>query len=499
MIVWLFKEWFLQLEARHESNAKVNFVSMFNQIIRPFLQKLSEHAARNPAYMDSATLNKIHEYLTNPNSLFDDLQELVKSEYFGTVYSDRNFSLGFTNRFESTTKRYLMDGTKYKFENFDNLNDYLISVGREKQRYGAEEKSITNIIEFIRYIFHDTLFASWTRESRRMRSAFNSTGDDGGDIEYGDEAKVTRKRDSESEALLTIGPIYECIRKLYGKIAEKLRQECEEFKDDVINISDNPDVIRNLGNMKKTLHKLAIAEFISGKMPNSDDGNLGDDYVTDMDISAALTPKYYTTASYKHNVLKTRLLPKEKVSEFLENQKFKNSDMDELMRTVVAYLYYAALLKTLEISPENPKKKREVSPEMKRELRKNYLSMLPSDVRRNVTEDNLKEFSSLSGKAFPSISYAATIDQLNTSNFDDLYKELMLSYEFPTSYSVYKKDEFGGLDKRAAKEDLINNMLSPIYDSLITRELDLGQFVDEEEGLFDCEEFIQYFRNIGTI
>lgn len=501
MIVWLFKEWFLHLEARHESNSKTNFVSMFNQVIGPFLQKLSDYAATKPSFMDAANVNKLHEYLANPNALFDDLQELVKSEYFATVYSDRNYSLAFTNAYEATTKRYTMDGPKYKFEKYENFNSYLGEAGKEKSVHGAEEKKLNNLTELLRYIFHDTLFASWTREARRMRSAPTSSSKDGGDrdLEMGEESKVTRKRDSESEALLKIGPLYECIKSLYGKIAEKLRDECEGFIEEVNNLSENPDTIKNLGNIKKTLHQLAIAEFISGKRQSSSTEEIGDDYLTHMDISSALSPSYQDRMGvYKNNLLKTTLLKKEKISQFLDDQKFKDSEMDNLMKTVIGYLYYIAILKNMEKSPDNPNKKRDVSPEMKREMRSAYLSMLPSDVKMNITDENLKEFSTMSVRQLPLISYTATIDQLSSTNFEDLYKELMLSYEFPTNYNVYKKDEFGGLDISATKDDLIKNLLSPIYELLINQSIDAYQFYDDDENL-DCDKLLAYFRKTGLI
>jgi hypothetical protein len=506
VILWLFKEWFFALESRIGSkNPEENFTSIFNLEIKPFLQNLSAYAKVNPSYMEPVMIAKIDHYIGNPLDLFSALKESVRHEFFRTLYNDENYQLGYNLSYVNTVKNYLMNNSKteYKFKEFNTFTEYLRVAEKEKQiKHGSKKETPLHSVEdLVKFIFHDTFYASYQREFNRLKQVPTGgkesgpmTGDD-----FSDANLVTQKRDSRSEAVLKIGPLYDCIRKMYGKIEEELKKEAADFKDEIDNILSNPSVIKNLPNMKKTLHKILVAKYISGKKPTDTDAAEGENYLTDMDFSDAQTPQYKDARSYTKNYLKTSLIKKEKIAECLENQKFQDAEFDKAMRNVIGFLYYVGLLNDLGNNPADPKKKKDVQPQEKRQMRSEFLSLLPDDLKDDITEEKLLEFSTMSLKQLPKVSYPVSMNDLRTNGFEKMYKEFMLSFEFPTPYSVYKKDKFGGVDRSATKEELMANFLEPIYEIIINKSIDLKRFYDEDEENFDCDKFIDYLKRIGTI
>jgi hypothetical protein len=134
--------------------------------------------------------------------------------------------------------------------------------------------------------------------------------------------------------------------------------------------------------------------------------------------------------------------------------------------------------------------------------------MLPNDISPILTDNYLKEFSSMGASQLPAVTYPASIEDLKNNvekgSFDGFIRNMFLSTDFPSSYRINKRDASGELSQTREKEDIIAKFLQPIFDTLVSRTA-LEMKPDDDDKVFDtdfefnCQKYLNKFRHEGII
>jgi hypothetical protein len=502
VISWFFKEWLTLLEASSDPDIRRNFEDYYTTAIKPFLMELDKHSDANPAFMTADQKTKLNAYLTNIDILYDDLNRITTS-FFSTLFNTRTYSNWNVDKQDDKIANYLKSGD-YKFKNYPTFNQYLTDAAREKSKYGYTAPIVlTDLASLLKYFFISTAVSTNNKEN------FNTIGGDKeeGGISIDDLSmanKVTSGRESQGQAWVVAGQVLGCLRSLYHKMALKEKKELSVFIDNLGDKLQEEDTIKNLSNIKKKMHLLSIAKFISGQQTTSDPDAIPEDNISDKDFGIATNPTYTQAGKdYERNYLARNLLKPEKMSAFFDKDSIENPDLHQKIRLIISILYYIGILKNMQKDKSNP-----FGPEEKKSMRKEFISMLPNDISPILTDDYLKEFSSMSASQLPAVTYPASIEDLKNNvesgKFDGFIKNMFLSTDFPSSYRTNKRDARGELSQTREKEDIIAKFLQPIFDTLVSRTA-LEMKPDDDDKVFDtefefnCQKYLNKFRHEGII
>ena len=484
MIKWLFKEWLNLIESYAASPKKKNFEHLYLLLIKGFLDALINFGHTNTKFFKSHQLDELERMNSGSDTLYDMLFSGTGG-YTTTVLNDTNFSTAFDNRYEDIVNRYLKDGSDYIFKKFTTFDDYLKFSGSQKSiQFGSAAVILNSAKDLIIFLFLKPLINSYQKKVKGAKEK-QIVGDSDTEMSsdnFGTENLVTRRREEESEAMITVAPLFDCIRNLYGKIGSNLKSEIQKDMQGVY--SSEPSTVKNLTSLKKKLHKFFTASFISGKEPSKSDTEIGDDNVTDSELAKIIHDE-------ERNVIRLLLL-KDKFNEFFRRQSSENPELYNLMIDVCGTLYYISMLNQLNINKQTGKPIGDVPVEEKQKLRREFLSLVPESIKQRFEEDRLKEFSSMRPKSLPQVSYEGSLEELKSKGFENLMPQLSISHSFPVAYIENKTDEYGNTI-RNAKVDLINEFLKPIFEILGNKST-----IKELQSL-DCDEIIAHYKSKGII
>lgn len=503
MISWLFKEWLAIFEASSDPDIRRNFEDYYTMAIKPFLIELDRHSDANPTFMSAEQKAKLNAYLTNMDILYDDLKKITTA-FFSTLFNSTTYSNWNIDRQHNKIAKFLKD-EDFKFKKYNTFNEYLVAAGYEKGRFGQHgEASLQDLASLIKYFFVSTAVSTNAKASLKTVGGETEGGGQLGIDDLSMGSKVTTGRESQGQGWVIAGQVNECLRKLYHLIALKNKKEMGDFLNNISDNIMNSEFIKNLANIKKKIHLTNIAKYISGQKSTSDPNAIPEDNISDQDFSNAANPSYTDAKKdYERNYLKTSLLQPEKMSEFFEQDKLENPATYDTIKTVTSILYYIGILKNMQKD-----KAKSFGPEQKKAVRKEFISLLPNDLTPLLTDDYLKEFSSMSPSQLPTVTYPATLDDMKSriegKKFDGFIKDMFLSTEFPSSYRVNKRDARGELSETREKEDIIAKLLQPIFDTLISRTA--VQFKPEDQDnvfdfdfKFDCQKYLKQYKDEGLI
>ena len=486
MIKWLFKEWLYLIESYAASGKKRNFEQLYLLLIKNFLDSLLEFGKAKPNYFKPEQEEEIEKMSAGSDFLYDILF-FGTGGYTTTILNDTNYSTAFDEKYENTVKMYLKDGGDYLFKKFNTYDEYLKFAGTQKSvQFGSAVSILHNTKELIISTFLKPLINSYQRKVKgsQVKQIVGDSDTEMSADSFGDKEKVTRRREEESEAMIQVAPLFECIRTIYRKISEKLKEEIQSEIEGLYTTKSS--TIKNLPSLKRKLHKFFAASYVSGKEPGKSDIEIGDDNVTDSEFGKLI-----------HNEernLSSLLLLRDKFKEFFNRQKIENPEQYNAMIDVCGTLYYIGILKNLAVNKQTGKLSQDIPVVQKKKLRQEFLDAIPETLKSTrFTEDRLKDFSTLSTSNFPQMSYDATLEELKSKGFENLMPELAMSYSFPTNYMELLQDDGNTGVKSKVRVDAMNQFFKPIFEILGNKKT-----IKELQSI-DCDEIIAHYENKGLI
>jgi hypothetical protein len=498
VIYWNFKEWLNYIESFVRDDKLRNFTQIYDEIIKPFLNELINYSKQNPDYFKKDTggvdyLSAIEQFNSNPEKMFNMLFSDTLGGYDRVVYSDTNFATAFNDKYLNNVKNYLMKNGDYRFKSFNTFEEYLQDSGRIKSvMHGAAPTIITTPEEFMISFFHKPLVNNLRRETSGGKAGqvqLTGQGEDDGGMSLDDfstGSQVTRRSELGGMAHQMASDLYDCCRELYENIAKKLKKEIEAERVDFYNSDKNASTIKNLNNLKKKLHKFFAAEFVSGQQESKSDYELGDDNVSDEQFSQIMKTE-------SKNMAKGIILDNDKFKAFLNNKKTSNDSLYNFFVDVVGTLYYIALIKNVEKEPSNNSGFSSDKMQQKKKMRQDFMDLLPQEfLNSRFSEERLRDFSSMSGRQFPQITYPANMEEIKNQGFESLMHTLATSHSFPVNYEE-RQDADGLVERGKGKVDAINKFFEPIFTVLGSKE------VLKDLRTYDCDDIMNYFAQKGII
>lgn len=450
--------------------------------MKPFLDDMLLHASSNPSFLNHTQRTELEQLASSADKAYEMFFSDAKKYLETTVFNNKNFDVAYDNDVSNTIKRYLKDGEKFKFKDFSNLDEYMTFVGQQKTKLGVAAVTIQNIAQILKHLAYKPLINNYVKKTKGAKEKQLSMGGEGGKTygisDMGSESQVTRRNEIESEALRMVEPLFNCVRQLYEKFADRIKTKTDKNKPGFYELDES--VARDLNKLKKELHKYFIAKYVSG-VQDKVEGEYPEQNVTDAEFARVAN----TT---ERNLVKVQILNDDKFDEFLAKQHLQDPDMYQYLLDVTGVLYYIGLIKPLLGDREAIIN-----------MRKKFIELVPQSFKQRINEDNLKNLTFLA-KLLPKITYDTNLEELAREGFVPLMNKLASSNEFPTSYLEAKKTASGKSIRTGTKPDAISTFLAPIFDILGSKEtiMHLASTMGSEEfsemlQRADCEEIFKHF------